>query len=168
MLCAQQPADPPPSVRAQVDQQLADKTATERQKSTVRGMTSPCNGCHASFDPYGLVLENYDAIGRFRTNYTTFPGAPAIDTSTKLPPVAGNIAVQNVFEFVDAATKNGRFSHCITANLIRYALADASLLSSEDCAVTKANAAFRATDQSFSSLIKEVAVAQTVSTRVVQ
>jgi hypothetical protein len=65
-------------------------------------------------------------------------------------------------------TDNGRFSHCVTANLIRYALADASLLSSEDCAVEKANAAFRSTDRSFSSLIEEVAVAQTVTTRVAQ
>jgi hypothetical protein len=166
MLCAQQPPEPPASVLDQVDQQLNDKTATQRQKADFRGMTSPCNGCHSFFDAYGLVLENYDAIGRFRTTYASFPGSPAIDTSGTLPAVAGGKQIQNVFELVQAVTENGRFSHCVAANLMRYALADASLLPSEDCAVTKANAAFRATDQSFSSLIKEIAVAQTVSTRV--
>jgi len=75
-------------------------------------------------------------------------------------------AIKNVFELVQAVTENGRFSHCVTANLMRYVLADASLLPSEDCSVTKINTAFRATDQSFSSLVKEIAVAQTVSTRV--
>jgi hypothetical protein len=51
---------------------------------------------------------------------------------------------------------------------MRYALADASILPSEDCSVTQTNTAFRATDQSFSSLIKEIAVSQTVSMRVAQ
>jgi hypothetical protein len=168
MLCAQQPPEPPASVRAQVDQQLNDKTATQRQKSDSRGSTDPCKSCHMFFDPYGLVLESYDAIGRFRTNYTTFPNSPVIDTSATLPEVAGGAHINNVFEFVKAVTENGRFSQCVTANLIRYALADASLVSSEDCAVRTTNTAFRATDQSFSSLIKEIAVAQTVSTRVAQ
>jgi hypothetical protein len=168
MLCATQPAEPPASVLDQVDQQLADKTQTQRQKSEYRAVTTPCNGCHAFFDPYGLVLETYDAIGRFRTNYTTFPNAPAIDTSTKLPDEAGGSQVANVFEFVQAVSENGRFSHCVTANLMRYALANAGLLNSEDCAIGRANTAFRATDQTFPSLIKEVAVAQTITTRVAQ
>jgi hypothetical protein len=168
MLCAQQPPEPPANVLDQVDQQLSDKTATQRQKADYRAKTSPCSGCHQFFDAYGLVLENYDAIGRYRTTYATFPGMPAIDPSGTLPEVAGGKQIQNVFELVQAVTENGRFSHCVAANLMRYALADASLLPSEDCAVTKANTAFRATDQSFSSLIKEIAVAQTVSTRVAQ
>lgn len=168
MLCATQPAEPPASVLDQVDQQLADKTQTQRQKAEYRAQTSPCGGCHAFFDPYGLVLENYDAIGRFRTNYTGFPNTPVIDTTTTLPEEAGGIQVANVFEFVQAVTENGRFTHCVTANLMRYALADASLLTSEDCAISKTNTAFRATDQTFASLVKEVAVARTISTRVAQ
>jgi hypothetical protein len=168
MLCAEQPPEPPASVLDLVDKQLNDKTSTQRQKADFRGQTNPCSGCHAFFDPYGLVLENYDAIGRFRTNYTTSPGAPVIDTSATLPPVAGGTPIKNVFELVKAVTENGRFSQCVAANLMRYALADASLLSSEDCAVRNANTAFRTTDQSFSSLIKEVAVVKTVSERVAQ
>jgi hypothetical protein len=168
MLCAQQPPEPPSSVLEAVEGQLTDKTATQRQKADYRGKTSPCSGCHQFFDAYGLVLENYDAIGRFRTTYASYPGMPSIDPSTTLPEVAGGMQVKNVFEMVQAVTENGRFSHCVAVNLMRYALADASLLPSEDCAVTKANTAFRATDQSFSSLIKEIAVAQTVSTRVAQ
>lgn len=151
-----------------VDMQLANKDQTQRQKADHRAMTNPCSGCHQFFDAYGLVLETYDAIGRFRTTYANFPGMPAIDTSGTLPAVAGGKQIQNVFELVQAVTENGRFSHCVAVNLMRYALADASLLPSEDCSVTKANTAFRATDQSFSSLIKEIAVSQTVSTRVAQ
>ncbi len=166
MLCAQQPPEPPASVLDAVDSQLNDKTSTQRQKAEYRGKNPVCNNCHTYFDAYGLVLESYDAIGRFRTNYTAFPGSPSIDTSGKLPAVAGGAQIQNVFELVQAVTENGRFSQCVTVNLMRYVLADASLLSSEDCAVSRTNTAFRATDQSFSSLIKEVVVAKTISTRV--
>lgn len=168
MLCAQQPPEPPASVRDKVDQQLADKASTQRQKADFRANTDPCRSCHAFFDPYGLVLENYDAIGRFRTTYATAPGMPTIDTSATLPQVAGGAPIKNVFDLVQAVTQNGRFSQCVTANLMRYALADASLLSSEDCGVRATNQAFRATDQTFSSLVREVAVARTVSTRVAQ
>ncbi len=168
MLCAQQPPEPPASVLDQVDQQLNDKTATQRTKADFRAKTSPCLGCHAFFDAYGLVLESYDAIGRFRTTYASFPGSPPIDTSATLPEVAGGAPIKNVFELVQAVTENGRFSHCVAVNLMRYELADASLLPSEDCAVGKANTAFRTTDQSFANLVKEVAVSQTISTRVAQ
>jgi hypothetical protein len=71
-----------------------------------------------------------------------------------------------VFELVDVVTQNGRFSQCMAANLMRYALSDDSLLPSEDCNVLSVNERFRATDQSFTSLIREIAVAPTTTTRV--
>jgi hypothetical protein len=166
MLCATQPPEPPANVLDQVDEQLANTTQTQREKAAHRASNQTCGACHQYFDPYGLVLESYDAIGRYRTNYAAFPGQPVIDTSTTLPEVAGGVAIANVFEFVQAVSDNGRFTHCVAANVMRYALADASLLQSEDCAISGVNAAFRATDQSFSSLVKEVAVAQTLSQRV--
>jgi hypothetical protein len=32
-----------------------------------------CRSCHAKIDPWGLALENYDAIGRFRTSLKDKP-----------------------------------------------------------------------------------------------
>src|SRR5262249_14138260 len=69
VLCNQTPPPPPASVAQQVAAQKADNTLTERQKSDFRRMTSPCSGCHGGFDQYGLVLETYDGIGRFRSTY---------------------------------------------------------------------------------------------------
>ena len=43
-------------------------------------MTSPCKNCHESMDPFGLMFENYDAIGRYRQE---LEGAP-IDPSVSL------------------------------------------------------------------------------------
>ena len=166
VLCAEQPPEPPASVLGDVGKQLEDKTTTQKEKAQVRATTSPCSACHQFFDGYGLALESYDAIGRFRTTYASFPGMPAIDTSAQLPAVAGGAVVKNVFELVDVVAQNGRFSQCMAANLMRYALSDDSLLTSEDCNVLALNERFRATDQSFTSLIREIAVAPTTTTRV--
>ena len=65
-----------------------DKIATQTAQEQVayRAMTVPCNSCHPSFDPYGLVLDWYDAIGRFRTMDDL--GKP-IDGHTTLPASIG-------------------------------------------------------------------------------
>lgn len=168
MLCAEQPPEPPASVLGDVGAQLEDKTTTQRDKAQARATTSPCSGCHQYFDGYGLALESYDAIGRYRTSYAGFPGMPAIDTTATLPAAIGGAQVKNVFELVDVISNNGRFSHCMASNLMRYALSDDSLLPSEDCGVVKLNERFRAGDQSFASLLREVAVAPTTTMRVAQ
>ena len=31
--------------------------------------SATCAACHAKFDPVGLALENFDVMGRWRTNY---------------------------------------------------------------------------------------------------
>ena len=44
--------------------------------------TNPtCASCHSRMDPIGFALENYDAIGKWRTK----DGSSTIDTSGKLP-----------------------------------------------------------------------------------
>jgi hypothetical protein len=166
VLCAEQPPEPPAAVLGAVGAQLEDKMSTQKDKAQARATTNPCSGCHQFFDPYGLTLEAYDAIGRFRTSYATFAGMPAIDTSAQLPAVAGGALVKNTAELIDVITNNGRFSQCMAANLMRYALADDGLLPTEDCGVMQLNERFRTTDQSFTSLVREIAVAPTSTTRV--
>lgn len=168
VLCAEQPPEPPSSVLGEVGKQLEDKTTTQKQKAEARAASGTCGSCHQFFDAYGLALESYDAIGRYRTSYANFPDTPAIDTNATLPAVVGGAQVKSVFELVDVVTQNGRFSHCMASNLMRYALSDDSLLPGEDCSVVKLNERFRATDQSFASLIREIAVAPTTITRVAQ
>ena len=41
-----------------------------------------CASCHATFDPIGLALENFDAIGQYRATYPN--GSIPIDASGQL------------------------------------------------------------------------------------
>ena len=165
ILCVASPPPPPASVQAKVDAQLLDKNATERDKAQVRDTTSPCNGCHLNFDAYGLVLENFDGIGRLRSSY---PNGKPIDTTGVLPAAAGGNTVPDVFGFVKAVTENGAFSRCLTSNLMKYALADATLVDVKDCNVKQAHDAFQASDGSFPNLIREIANAHVLSTRSIE
>jgi hypothetical protein len=161
VLCNQTPPPPPASVAQQVAAQKADTNSTERQKSDFRRTTSPCSGCHSGFDQYGLLLESFDGIGRFRT---TYPGGVAIDTSVTLPDFAGGGTVADVAEFDAKEASNGVFSRCLTTNMLKYAIAEGPV-DAVDCSVKEVHDKFLATDQTFASLLREIALSKTLSVR---
>jgi mono/diheme cytochrome c family protein len=71
------PPPPPPNVPPFNEQ--ASGTMRERM---VQHRTNPaCSGCHSVMDPVGFSLENFDAVGHWRTR----DGGAAIDASGALP-----------------------------------------------------------------------------------
>jgi hypothetical protein len=68
-----------------------------------------CFSCHATVEPYGLALENFDPVGRWRTINEN--GEP-VDASTELvngtkfvgPSGLRNIVLKNKDQFVQTAT----------------------------------------------------------------
>jgi hypothetical protein len=164
ILCGQSPPPPPmdPTNAAKIDALNKNTMLNEREKAGVRAMTSPCNGCHANFDQYGLVLETYDAIGKFRSAY---PDGKAIDTSVTLPPLAGGGNVKDVSAFMDTITQNGTYSTCLSTNMLKYALGGAGTITATDCSVKSIHDAFQSTDQSFRSMVRSVALSKTLAVR---
>jgi Protein of unknown function (DUF1592)/Protein of unknown function (DUF1588)/Protein of unknown function (DUF1595)/Protein of unknown function (DUF1585) len=161
VLCATNPAFPD-ELKAQIDAVVASITdKSEREKSMVRQTTPPCSACHSNFDPYGLVLEHYDLIGRYRD---VDEQGRAIDASATLPKDVGGGTVSGVVELARRLTDNGAFGVCMTRNLLKYALADGDV-GRDDCAVQKLAATVRAGDRSFSSLLREIAVSDTMTRR---
>jgi hypothetical protein len=74
------PPPPPPDVPA-LDEKATGTTMSMRQQLEKHRANAVCAGCHARMDPLGFGLENYDAIGRWRTTDGKFP----IDASGVLP-----------------------------------------------------------------------------------
>jgi len=65
------PPDPPPNV-PQIKDKPADvtgnaKTPTMRETMEMHHTNAVCSSCHAIFEPIGLALENFDAVGAWRT-----------------------------------------------------------------------------------------------------
>ena len=75
------PPPPPPNVP-----DLEDTPNTEgmaiRDRMVKHRANPGCASCHARMDPYGFALENFDAIGRWRTREAD---GKSIDASASLP-----------------------------------------------------------------------------------
>jgi hypothetical protein len=143
--------------------QLANET--ERAAADYRARTSPCNGCHTGFDPYGLALENYDGIGRYRT--TDAKGRP-IDAAVTLPSLAGGAMVRDAVALGAALAQGGTFANCIAKNLLNFALAEtpATPVATNACAVRSVSDAFAAGgDGTFGALVRTIAVSTTLASR---
>jgi mono/diheme cytochrome c family protein len=61
------PHPPPPGVGAITENVDGQKALTVREQLAAHRKQASCNACHGIMDPLGLSLENYDAIGGWRT-----------------------------------------------------------------------------------------------------
>lgn len=72
---------PPPAPPGVPELEKGQLVGTLREQLEQHRANPACASCHKQMDPLGLALENYDAIGRWRT---TDAGSP-IDASGELP-----------------------------------------------------------------------------------
>jgi len=72
---------PPPNAVAFEDAKF-EQHMTMREKVTELTKNTNCMGCHATINPLGFSLENYDAIGRWRTKEDDKPIDPVTDFAT--------------------------------------------------------------------------------------
>ena len=64
------PTPPPPmDVVVLPEEDIATETFTLKNQLKKHRDNPACRGCHKKIDPLGLVLENYDVVGRWRTHY---------------------------------------------------------------------------------------------------
>ena len=123
-----------------------------------------------------MVLEPYDAVGRFRT--VDLDGRPidASWTTTVLPQSVGGATVTSAAETARALATNGALDRCMAMNFINYALTEVSRGGANNtdlgrapqtgsCAVQGVIDNFAATDRSFASLMREIAASTTLAIR---
>jgi hypothetical protein len=106
------PPPPPPNVPA--FNEMAEGTV--RQRMEQHRSNPACSGCHSVMDPVGFTLENFDAIGHWRTK----DSGETVDASGKLPdgtPVAGAAAMIQAI-----AAHPEQFVRTTTEMLLTYAL----------------------------------------------
>jgi hypothetical protein len=61
------PASPPPNVEANLDVSVPGaESLTVRERIEQHRADPSCNQCHGVIDPWGMALENYDAVGQWR------------------------------------------------------------------------------------------------------
>ena len=110
------PPPPPPPDVPNLDEKAIGSSASLRQQLEAHRANPACNACHASMDPLGFGLENYDAIGRWRTH----DGESLIDATGRLPngkTFDGPDGLKQILLSGKAA-----FTQCLAEKLLTYAL----------------------------------------------
>ena len=113
------PSPPPPNVATNLDQKAGEAPKTIRARLEQHREKAICMQCHGVMDPTGLPLENFDAIGRWRTTDRQAENA-AIDASTVLPnsvPINGPVELR-----AQLANHPAMFAEALTERLMMYAL----------------------------------------------
>ena len=72
----------PPPQAIEFNEDRFDPTLTMREKVTQLTNKAACMSCHVTINPLGFSLENFDAVGRFRTIDANQPINPASDYIT--------------------------------------------------------------------------------------
>jgi hypothetical protein len=92
--------------------------ASERQRIEAATQNSTCAACHTFINPFGFMLENYDAIGRYRTSDEQ--GLP-IDASISVDFLdEGPLATDSPVAALQGFTRSHRFQQCFTRQLFRF------------------------------------------------
>jgi cytochrome c551/c552 len=114
------PPPPPPNVPALAENNVLGgetiKLRSVRERIEQHRASEPCNSCHKMMDPIGLALENFDAVGAWRTRDGGFPVDPSgqlVDGTKVDSPSSLRLAL---LQHSDAYVTN------FTARLLTYAL----------------------------------------------
>ncbi len=131
LLCFPKIPSPPEAALAAVEEQL-EEDLTERERAASRAATSPCNNCHAQFDAFGLLLENYDAVGQFSgVDENGIPVDSAVDVQNK---GALDGYYPDYVSFAERAAQGPELAQCVTRHLLAYATGENGL-TREGCEV---------------------------------
>ena len=110
------PPNPPPDVPELVSTDGAGTQISMRERMAVHRDNPTCASCHALMDPLGLALENFDAVGRWRTIGDT---GEAIDASGAMPDGASFDGVEGLKRQL---ASSDQFLTTMTEKLLTYAL----------------------------------------------
>ncbi len=112
LLCTDVPPPPPDVDVTSIDQMTG---GTLRQRLEAHRANPKCAACHGLMDPIGFGLENYDAVGAYRTA----DGQAPIDASGTLP---SGQAFTGALQLERLIANDSNYAACLVDNLYAYAL----------------------------------------------
>lgn len=156
LLCGKVPP-PPPEVEGLPDTGETD-SSTLRERMERHSQDPACSGCHTVMDPLGFGLENFDAIGRYRTH----EGQSPVDASGVLP---DDVAFEGVFELSRILADDPRVPFCATKHFMTYALGRIMGGREDDQWVERLVARAEEMEGSLKSIIRSVVLSEPFRTK---
>jgi len=116
-ILGEHPPPPPPNVpEIDPDTPVFENLSLKEQLFLHRNKVS-CMDCHRKIDPFGVVFENYDAVGRFQLKFNE----KIIDTKSKLPDGTEVDGIDGIKDYI-LDLKKDNFTKSLVKNLFAYAL----------------------------------------------
>jgi mono/diheme cytochrome c family protein len=143
------PPPPPPSVPALEEAHPGALAKTMRERLEQHRRDPACATCHASIDPLGFSLENYDVMGRWRTQDA---GAP-VDTRGELPDGAKFDGPEELKKML--LSRKDVFIRNLTSKLLGYALGRGLRLE-DSCTVDQIVARLKENDYKAQTLVMDI------------
>ena len=111
------PPPPPPAAVPALKESIGSGKLPPMRERLAEHRTNPaCSGCHQLMDPVGFSLENYDAVGRWRTS----EDATMVDASGGLPDGSKFSGVSGLLRAVE--NRPDAFLTTFTEKLLTYSL----------------------------------------------
>jgi hypothetical protein len=111
------PPPPPADVPSLVERSADGKPRSMRERMEQHRANPACASCHRRMDPLGFALENFDAIGAWRS---TSEAGTAIDATDRLPDGAEVRGLDGIRHIV--IEQKEEFVRTVTEKLLTYAL----------------------------------------------
>jgi hypothetical protein len=158
LLCYDVPA-PPPGIQTNLD--LSDVVGTLRQVLEHHRADPTCSACHNLMDPIGFGLENYNAVGAYRTQ----DSGMNIDSGGELPS-GGKFSGADQLSSLIAADPS--FPACVARKLYSYALGrlpEKAATHMDTQTLAGITSGFQSAGMSFKDLVKRIVTAPTFLSR---
>lgn len=111
------PPPPPPANVPELSEADQDITAASlRERMEVHRRDPACANCHAKMDPIGFALENFNAVGAWRTQDGSFE----IDASGEFTDGTSFVGPAELKTFV--MSRKEEFTRCLVEKLLTYAI----------------------------------------------
>jgi hypothetical protein len=111
------PPPPPPNIPPLDETKSEGKVLSVREQMELHRRNPVCASCHVSMDPLGFALENFDAVGKWRT---VGKGGVPIDAAASLP---DGTTFNGVAELRDLLVSHRQeFSSAFVEKLLTYGL----------------------------------------------
>jgi len=108
---------PPPGVNATLETKPGTLPTTMRERLAKHRTEPTCNSCHSVIDPVGFALENFDAIGGWRTIDEAGKPIDASGTTATGAKIDGLAGLRSLL-----LAEPDRFPSTVTEKLMAYAL----------------------------------------------
>jgi hypothetical protein len=147
----------PPADAGAFEPDVLAEDITPRERFKVHTRKESCKTCHVLVDDFGLAMETYDSIGRFRSSYDN---KKAIITAGSFLLDDKLVAITDIMDLAGKVATSRQAKECFVKKVLQYSIGH-KINQDNQCEVTKISKKFNDSGKNYRELIKSVVLSET-------